>query len=273
MQQLQIDPGASDSGSALKSIRLAKCFWSLLILLAILVHLAAFVMVEFVGVLDAKEAEKAKTAKKAKIAKTKPATTRAAAKPAEPKEAEDEAAPMNVVKTVMGEAMPIAKLVAPLAAAVLAVALFLAVVVAVADRAGGSAGFVSAFLWSVVLLAMLTPWQHIFQDLQIYGALYDGGLAEIKSAKNAIVTTEMADKVLYYARFIAYPVIALLVWVLVQCKFGSGCKAAGSPFRVRRTTGSPAACRGARCTCLAPPATMPRPPSREILAASTVASC
>jgi len=216
MQQLQIGPGASECGSALRSLRLAKSFWSLLIILAILIHLAAFVMVEFVGVLDeAKGGEK----KKAKPAATKPAKP---AKAKEPTEAEEETAPGKIVNTVMSEAMPIAKLIAPLACAMLTIILFVVVMAALSERAGGAASFVSAFLWSLILLAMLTPWQNILTDLRIFGALYDGGLADISTAKRTIFTSDLADKILYYGRFIAYPVIALLVWVLVQWKFGRG---------------------------------------------------
>jgi hypothetical protein len=223
MQQLQIQPGGSEFGSVLKSLRLAKSFWSLLILLAILIHLAGFVMVEFVGVLDTKNAE-GKTA-----AKTKPTTTKAAeAKDEQGDEEEDATAPMAVVKTVMSEAMPIAKVAAPLACAVLTAVLGLAVLASLSERTGGSAGFVGAFLWSLILLAMLAPWQHILKDLGLYGALYDDGLTAIKRAKALLVTSDVADKILYYARFIAYPVIALLVWVLVQWKFGRGFKESGT---------------------------------------------
>ena len=212
MQQVQLDPGTSGFGSALKSLRLAKSFWSLLIILAVLIHLAAFVMVEFVGVLDKDGGEKA--------GKAKPATAKAA--PAKEAEDEDAAAPMAVVKTVMSEAMPIAKLAAPLACMVLVAVLFLAAIASLSEKAGDAQAFVSAFLWSLILLGMLTPWQHILKDLQIFGALYDGGLTDIKSARNLIVTGDLADKILYYARFIAFPVITLLVWTLVQWKFARG---------------------------------------------------
>jgi len=102
-----------------------------------------------------------------------------------------------------------------------------AVKLSVLGRLGGIAGFMSAFLWSLILLGMLTPWQHILKDLQIFGSLYDGGLADIKSVKNLIVSGDLADKIMYYARFVAYPLITLLVWTMVQWKFARGLRESG----------------------------------------------
>lgn len=209
MEQLQPQIGAAPATAALKSLRLAKTFWSLLIILAILIHLAAFVMVEWAGVADTKSPK----------AMAGQATTKKAG------EQKPEPNPASVIKDIMDQAMPIAKLAAPVSCGILVAVLALAVLVAIADGTGDTGGFVSAFLWGVILLVMLTPWQNLLRNVLVYGALYDGGLDDIKNTKEAWVSgRHVADQILYFGRFVAYPVIALLVWILVQAKFARGFK-------------------------------------------------
>ena len=65
MEQLHNEFAIAEHSVALRSVRAAKFLWSILIVLALLMHIAAFVLVEFVGVLDEKAPKEEPTAKPA----------------------------------------------------------------------------------------------------------------------------------------------------------------------------------------------------------------
>jgi len=216
MEQLQPEANVAEYPAAFRSIRGAKGFWSLLIFLAIMTHLTAFVLVDYVGILDEEPA---------------PEVGSASAPAARAPEQADKISLAGYCRTILDEAMPAMKFAAPISCMILTATLFLAVVVSLTGRLGGAGGFLGAFFWSLLLLLLLIPWQRILTGLTIPGALYEGGLKDIKLAKNAWATIgdQSVQNILYYGRHVAYPAIALVVWLLVQLKFARGCKRLNFP--------------------------------------------
>ncbi|MFW6061681.1 MAG: hypothetical protein ACOC93_02630, partial [Planctomycetota bacterium] len=120
--------------------------------------------------------------------------------------------------------LPITKFIGFAATALLVLMTLMAVKISLLDRLGGAAGFVSSFNWGVVLLALVTPWQDIFSGYAI-GALTNlneliSQVLLIKDARGA--EPEIWTQILVYARLLAYPIVALLVWALCQWRFRRG---------------------------------------------------
>ncbi len=163
-------------------------------------------------------------------ASTQPASAAAGPRPRGPlsidKEAEA-ARNREMWYLVLVWALPTAKFLAVVIAALLTCTLLLAVLMSLVGRLGGAAGFVSAFFWSLILLAMVTPWQQVLNGTWACGALYNLSdlLTQIKLVKpswDPPTPPTTLDLTLFYARFLAYPAIALLVWLVVQTKFARG---------------------------------------------------
>jgi len=214
MEPLQYDIGSSGYVAAFRSVKAAKNIFMALLALAILVQLGSFVLVQFVGVIDDIQA------KPVPAPQTQPAS-----------------APAGCTR-LLGSAtfwqellhwtMPAMKFVAMTAGLLAVLTLMFAVKLALLGRLGGIGGFMSAFFWSIILLVMVTPWQQILRGEFASGALCNLGEL-IRWAKNIRTTwgaeqPSLLDQILYYGRFIAYPVTALLVWLAVQIKFSGGYK-------------------------------------------------
>ena len=249
MSQLPSQTGVAEFGATLETVRGAKLVWSILVIVAILVHLAGFGLAEFTE-------ETPKPAKKATPppAPTQPATSTPATMPpatGNPKPEtgpQDTATPspspakgaekgaaktpekkdagfLKLVKVSISQAMPLARALAPVLCIILSVTLFLGTMVSLVGRTGGSTGFTSAFFWSLILLAVLVPWQSFFPNSPLSGAMFRGGISSIVDARARLYATgHMTDKIFYYGRYVSYPVIALLLWLLVQAKFGRAYK-------------------------------------------------
>ena len=191
---------------AFRPVKRGKNLYMLLVAVAILVQLGAFVLAEFTEMLGPVGA-----APKDQTAET--------------------------LRVVLVWAMPIAKFVAPVACGVAILLLLFAVKLSLIGRLGGIGGLVGALLWAVLLLVLVTPWQQVLRGSMATGALCNlpdllRGVSEMKNPA-AGKAPEIMDQVLYYGRFIAYPVVALLVWGIVQCKFARGYKAMTFPPAVQ----------------------------------------
>ena len=100
MEQLQPEANVDEYPAAFKSIRGAKSFWSLLIVLAILTHLTAFVLVDLVGILDDQS----------------PASGAASSAPSKAETGRTDFT--KACKTIFNEAMPAMKFLAPISCAI-----------------------------------------------------------------------------------------------------------------------------------------------------------
>ncbi len=226
MSRVEYQAELAEYADAFRTTRLAKNVFAWIVFAAILVQIAGFVLVHFVGVLDASAGED-------------PGEVSLAARPAAETEAEG-AEPEAPADSVEGVALwynillwgfPAAKFFGLVTAILLALALMFAVKIALQGGFAGVAALVSAFFWSLILVAMITPWQQVFNTTVVTGALYNYG--ELKLHASALKESWGGGKaagtmewIVYYARFLAYPIVALLVWLVVMVRFGGGCRRA-----------------------------------------------
>jgi len=249
MDQPKLESDSPEYAAALKSVRAAKNVLAVLIVAALVLQVAGFVMVRWVGLIDSPEAGAAGGIRlgsaeagvrrdmgpSAGSPLRAPAATRAATQTAaktpryKPKMAARSMAPEEVGAAVMWTkilhgVLQAVKGVTPALCVLLALTLLLGVQLTLLGRLGGVVDLIGAFFWSLVLLAILMPWQDVFQDHFACGALY--GIGEligqtrlVKAPPSIGATT--AEQVFYYARFLAFPLLALLVWITVMVKFAS----------------------------------------------------
>ena len=190
--------------TAMKSVRCAKNVFFLVLVLAILTQLAAFAVINFTDKLDA--------AYRPAAGADAPEATQAAA----------------MYKHSLGAAMKVARFVAPVAAALAALSLFTGLIVTLVGRLDGAAGLSGAMFWSLLLIVFLVPWQQASSPAVGLGAM--SSLEELATESGRVVkgwghkAHGSWDHILFYARFLGYPVVALLTWLAVQIKFAQGYK-------------------------------------------------
>ena len=211
MSAMQYELGSSPCIAAFRSLKAGKTFFMTIVLLMLLVQLAAFIAADFFGVLDKP------TPAAINAAATQPTTTQ----PGEA-DADDDVARAACWECLYAWTLPAAKFLA-LVAGLLAVLTFMfAVKLSIVGRLGGIAGFMSAFFWSLILLAVVTPWQQISGGSFASGALYNFGELQRHLQQVRAEGANLWDWIVHYARFIAYPVVAILIWCITLAKFGRG---------------------------------------------------
>jgi len=203
---------ASGCALAFRSVKAAKNVFMTLVALAIIGQFAGFAAVNWGGVVDELNVVSAPS--------SQPTTNQA-----------DKAKAIGSA-TLWNELLhwflPACKFIAVASMLLAVLTLMFAVKLAIVGRLGGIAGFISAFFWSILLLAIVTPWQQVLGGRFVSGALYN--FTELINAASRIKPSwgagevEVFDLVLYYARFIAYPLVGLLVWLVVMLKFAGGYK-------------------------------------------------
>jgi len=219
MEQVEYESDFSEYADAFRSAQAAKNIFSWILMLAILVQLASFVLVNFVGVVDV-------------LKGADPMQTAAADSQQPGAEAPVDSGAVQSAATwyhVLMWVLPGTKFLAVVLAALLVLTLLFAVKLSLLGRLSGISQLVSAFFWSLILLAMVTPWQQILHSSIACGALYNyTQLVEwvklIKTGWNPSASPSALSRTIYYARFMAYPLIAVLVWLVVQTKFARGCR-------------------------------------------------
>jgi hypothetical protein len=200
--------------AALDTLRHAKsaAFW--LAVIAILVHVAAWYLVRYTDVLDSAAS----------------ATTNVA----------DASDTMNGDEVAdrwesrLQAALGVAGFVGRAAVVVLVGLLMLSVLVSLSARLGGAAGLSKAFVWSLLALAMLVPWDRLTPDevKSVPAAFYSmSDLTGVSDDPNAVavagdrIDLKDADtmaKVLDGMRYAGYPLIVLLVLIAAQSNFRAG---------------------------------------------------
>jgi len=107
---------------------------------------------------------------------------------------------------------------------VLAIVLLLIVKIMLVGRLIGVSRLTSAFIWTVVLAALLFPWQAFWPDnefkFKVPGALYTWN--ELVSRVNDQPSRDAA--VLFWARFVGFPLLALIILLAIQVKSLRGLK-------------------------------------------------
>lgn len=200
--------------AAFKSVRAVKNLLLALVALAILVQLASYGLVVFGKILDPIRPE---LVDKAAVVESGKAPT------------EKEVENAHLWQNILHWLMRAAKFLAMVSGLLLALTLLAGVQVSLIGRLGGVAGFITAFFWSLILLAMLTPWQQVLQASVACGALSNLGdlIDGLKTSCSewGAPGTGVKETLLFHSRYVAYPCIALLVWGSVQWKFARGYRA------------------------------------------------
>ncbi len=214
MEQISTPIENEEYYAALTAVRRAKnCLWWV-IALSIIIQLAAFVSVRFVGVVDDAPQLAGVAQAGDERATTAPATA-----------LDDKtAAAAWMWHQALNWVLPATKFIAMAAGILLVLTMLMAVQMSLVGRTGGAAGFTSGFFWSLLLLVFLVPWQQIVNSTFACGALYNFGdlidwTAQVTwNAKDVSLTKQ----IFYYDRFIGYPVFVLLLCLAVQVKFACG---------------------------------------------------
>ena len=210
---------------ALAGVRIAKnCLWWL-ILLSIIVQVASFSAVRFVGVVD--DASQISGALTGRTARTTSAPTTAAS--------EDDATRAGIWHYCLNWIFPATKFIALVAGVLLVLTMLLAVNLALVGRTGGSAGFTGGLFWAMLLCVFLIPWQQIgeFRSTFACGALYNfGDLTEwTRQVVWKAQDVSFLTRIFYYARFLAYPCFAAMLLLVVQARFARGWRRANLDVR------------------------------------------
>ncbi|HRK30149.1 MAG TPA: hypothetical protein PLD59_03645 [Tepidisphaeraceae bacterium] len=113
---------------------------------------------------------------------------------------------------------------------VLSLVLFLLVKIMLVGRLIGVARVTSAYVWTLVLIVLLFPWQaflsdHTFSSREfiIPGVLYTWDEL-LQFARFS--TEELAPAILKWARFVGFPVLAVLMLMVIQIKSNRGLRQA-----------------------------------------------
>jgi hypothetical protein len=119
---------------------------------------------------------------------------------------------------------------------VLALVLLLIVSIMLVGRLIGVARTTSAFIWCLVLLVLIFPWQaflrdHMFESREFFvpGILYtwDELLLFAKFPERWDMTAEGAGRTfLHWVRFAAFPVVGLILLLVIQAKSNRGMREA-----------------------------------------------
>jgi len=166
MERFDNISASSPYAEAMRSVRAARRVFATLLLLAIILQVAGFVLINFAGVLDARFAG----ASSPQPTATQPGDV---STPAHAESSADLHGAL-VWQDVLGWVLPATKFVAMACAILLSLTLLLAVKLSLIGQLGGIAKFTSAFFWSLLLLMTVTPWQ------QVLGGSFASGLCEVR---------------------------------------------------------------------------------------------
>lgn len=210
---------SSETVSAMKSIKTAKNAFLLLIFLALAVQASGFILLESTDLMD--------------TSSTAPAgeLSSAAQPPDQPPATSKEQA--QILREAFGWILPITKFLGAVCGVLVVISLMYAGALSLLAQGRGAKLMISAFCWSLLLLAMVIPWQQIFRGSLACGALYN--LSELTTWYDSIHTaqSDMTANILYFARFLGYPGLTLLVWIVVLGKSAGGYKRLVSPEGVK----------------------------------------
>ena len=125
------------------------------------------------------------------------------------------------------------------ASLVLSAVMMLLVKIMLTGRTLGVARVTSAFVWSIVLLVLLFPWQAILanptvtaqpdamaKDFKLPGVLYTWAEFSNPVSGAKFNSDRVDENILRWARFVGFPVVATMILLSIQVKSSKGIKAA-----------------------------------------------
>ena len=204
---------------ALRTLRSAKCWLLFFIGACLLLQLGAFVSVDFFGVIDSTDRVAELKAERAEALEPVDASD-PATQPTTQVAGGDENAELWYES--LHWVLPATKFLALVSSLLLVLTVMFSVKLSLIGRVGGPAGFMSAFYWSLLLFVALIPWQQILDSAIVCGATFN--LDQLVNLKPGWQDAETPMRVwtYYYARFLAYPAVALLISLVVAAKFARG---------------------------------------------------
>ena len=193
--------------TGLNSLRHAKNIFCFLLVLAVLLQITAFVLVNWVNVID--------TAPQVSLL----------GRP-EGQQVLSGFGNADVWYKVLGWALPFTRVIAVVCSVLIVIIMMFTASLSMISGQGGIKSFFGAFFWSLLLLAAVLPWQKIMQGSLVSGAMYNLGEL-VEWSKRSIEPwasqgTSVWKQLPYYARFMAYPILVLVIWIVVQVKFARG---------------------------------------------------
>ncbi len=206
-------PGRSEYLTAFATTRRFKNLFLAVLALCLLAQLIAYVLVAHAGLVDA-------------IHSIKPADPAAADRAAR-------------YEAILLKALAWTRFVGFVSALLLSLTLSFTARISLVDRLGGVSGFVPAMFWSLLVAAMVTPWQDILSAPHAWGALTDylelvSAVAEVKQTWGAFEPTR-TDRILHVGRMAVYPGLALLGLLIAQFRFARGYRRLGVSATVPAT--------------------------------------
>ena len=193
--------------AGLNLLRRAKNIFCFLLVLAVLIQIAAFVLVNWVNVIDAASSV---------VLYGLPEGQEASGGLGEP----------ELWYDVLMWVLPFTRIIAVVCGMLVIITMMFAASLSMISGQGGIKSFFGAFFWSLLLLAAVLPWQKIMQGSLVSGAMYNLGEL-VEWSKRSIEPwapqgTSVWKQLPYYARFMAYPILVLVIWIVVQVKFARG---------------------------------------------------
>ncbi len=209
---------------ALASLRRARALLVTLVSLCLLAQIGAFCFLQFVSEGDTTPLN----VDKMTVADPGDVAAAASATAVEPVYRNgQELAASDDGYQVMFWTLSVSKFLAILLAGLLMLTLMFSVKLGLLGQLGAPAGFMAAFYWSLVLVAMLVPWQQLTRADLACGATFN--LAQfLRIARQgqtnwgAPEAGPLLQQVFFYARFIVYPALALVVTLLASMGFARG---------------------------------------------------
>jgi hypothetical protein len=200
-------PNAADYADALLTTRRAKNWLTGLLILIVLFQVILFLLVRF-------ELIERMLWPAGSTPTTSPTTLPTSQPVQEAYSVLNSSTPMAVrIRHGLQSGLLISNLLAVLFSVALVGVLIITVNILLIGRLIGVAPVTSSLVWSVVLAAMLFPWQVILNGAPLAGALYTW--RELLE-HGRFATDQFPQAVLWWGRFGAYPVIALIVLFVVQ---------------------------------------------------------
>lgn len=215
MDPIQYNTSSSEYAQAMRSIRAAKnVFWTIAVL-AILIQTSIFLLVHVWPPIHCHVLQTTAQAAMAPAPASEPSAT-----PAPPV--------VNWAKwaswsQLLHWLLPVTTFVGAVSAMLLTLSILFGVLIALLGRRPGLATMISAFFWSLILLAAMIPWQQVMPGNFVTGATFN--LADLKWWESWVAKASVWEHLWLYGRFLGFLVAALVVAVVVQAKFAIASRA------------------------------------------------
>jgi hypothetical protein len=214
MDPIQYNTSSSEYAQAMRSIRAAKNIFWLIVVLAILIQASVFILVHVWPNIHCHVLQTTAQAALASAPESEPAT------PAKPVVNWANWASWS---QLLHWLLPVTMFVGAVSSMLLSLSILFGVLIALLGRRPGLATMISAFFWSLILLAAMIPWQQVMPGNFVTGATFN--LADLKWWESWCPKASLWEHLWLYGRFLGFLAAALLVTVVVQAKFAIASRA------------------------------------------------